>query len=248
MSTTKVRSPAGTVLARRQAKTYIDPRIGADRGSLWRVRPAAPRTQSPGHETVVVRPAYDVEQPISLTRHIKLPAAGTACPMEPPVGSLVRPRGQRPKHLKPWGAANFSGLVFHHPRLFIPQNVKPPDGWVDGIYASQNPANCTRFLLLENDVSHAGLGMQARFILQALLLAVRDQRVLLEIPSSHPNRSKLWCDRAPYTFECVFAPWSYCPAPDLERAKAAGQITSPKVRFPYSFWDTNLPVAKVGID
>jgi len=124
--------------------------------------------------------------------------------MEPPVGSLVRPRRQRPKHLKPWDAANFSGLVFHHPRLFIPQNVKPPDGWVDGIYASQNPANCTRFLLLENDVSHAGLGMQARFILQALLLAVRDQRVLLEIPSSHPNRSKLWCDRAPYTFECVF--------------------------------------------
>jgi len=111
--------------------------------------------------------------------------------MEPPAGSLVRSRGQRPKHLKPWGAANFSGLVFDHPRLFIPQNVKPPDGWVDAIYASQNPANCTRFLLLENDVAHAGLGMQARFILQALLLAVRDQRVLLEIPSSHPNRSKL---------------------------------------------------------
>ena len=51
-----------------------------------------------------------------------------------------------------------------------------------------------------------------------------------------------------YTCECVFEPWSDCPAPDLERAKAAGQITSPKVRFPYSFWDTNLPVAKVGID
>ena len=91
--------------------------------------------------------------------------------------------------------------------------------------------------------------MQARFILQALLLAVRDQRVLLEIPSSHPNRSRLWCDRPPYTFltlaltltrtrtltltrcdrppytfGCVFEPWSYCAAPDLERAKAAGQI------------------------
>ena len=90
--------------------------------------------------------------------------------------------------------------------------------------------------------------MQARFILQALLLAVRDQRVLLEIPSSHPNRSRLWCDRPPYTFGCVFEPWSYCPAPDLERAKAAGQITSPTIRFPYSFWNTNLPVARVGID
>ena len=91
MSTTKVRSPAGTVLARRQAKTYIDPRIGADRGSQWRVRPAAPRTQSPGHETVAVRPAYDVEQPISLTRHTKVPAAGTACPMEPPSAALCGP-------------------------------------------------------------------------------------------------------------------------------------------------------------
>jgi hypothetical protein len=184
----------------------------------------------------------------SLTRRTKFPTVGTACPMEPPVGSLVRARQQRPKDLQPWGAANFSELVFHHSRLFVPKNAKPPDGWIDGIYASQNPANCTRFLLLENDVSHAGLGMQARFILQALLLAVRDQRVLLEIPSSHPNRSKLWCDCPPYTFECVFEPWSYCPAPDLERAKAAGQITSPKVRFPYGFWDTNLPVAKVGID
>ena len=78
--------------------------------------------------------------------------------MEPPVGSLVRARQQRPKSLQPWGAANFSELVFHHVRLFIPKNAKPPDGWVDGIYASQNPANCTgaRFLLLENDVAHAG--------------------------------------------------------------------------------------------
>eukprot|EP00964_Phaeocystis_antarctica_P096462 scaffold62734_cov36-Phaeocystis_antarctica.AAC.1 len=60
--------------------------------------------------------------------------------------------------LQPWGAANLSELAFDHPRLFIPKNAKPPDGWVDGIYASQNPANCTgaRFLLLENDVAHAG--------------------------------------------------------------------------------------------
>ena len=184
---------------------------------------------------------------MSLTRRTKMPAVD-GCAMEPPAGSLERTRRQRPKHLQPWGAVNLSQMVFHHTRLFIPKNAKPPDGWFDSIYASQNPANCTRFLLLENDVSRAGLGMQARFIVQALLLAVRDRRVLLEIPSSHPNRSKLWCDRPPYTFECVFEPWSYCSAPDLERAKVAGQITSPKVRFPYSFWDTNLPVAKVGID
>lgn len=185
---------------------------------------------------------------VSLTRRTKLPAAGTFCEMEPPPGSLVRPKQPRPKHLRPWDATNLSELVFHHPRLFIPKSSKPPDGWVDGIHASQNPANCTRFLLLENDVSNAGLGMQARFILQVLLLAVRDQRVLLEIPSNHPNRSKLWCDRPPYTFECVFEPWSYCAAPDVDRAKAAGQVTSPKVRFPYSFWDTTLPVVVVGLD
>ena len=83
---------------------------------------------------------------------------GTVCPMEPPAGSLVRARQLRPKSMQPWGAANLSELVFDHPRLFIPKNAKPPDGWVDGIYASQNPANCTsaRFLLLENDVAQAG--------------------------------------------------------------------------------------------
>ena len=61
--------------------------------------------------------------------------------------------------MRPWGAANLSELVFAHPRLFIPKSAKPPeDGWVDGIYASQNPANCTgaRFLLLENDMAKAG--------------------------------------------------------------------------------------------
>ena len=79
--------------------------------------------------------------------------------MKPPAGSLVRARQLRPKGMRPWGAANLSELVFAHPRLFIPKSAKPPeDGWVDGIYASQNPANCTsaRFLLLENDVAQAG--------------------------------------------------------------------------------------------
>ena len=113
--------------------------------------------QGTGHETVAVRPAHD-RTLTSLMQRRKLPAVGTVCPMEPPVGSLVRARQQRPKSLQPWGAANFSELVFHHVRLFIPKNAKPPDGWVDGIYASQNPANCTsaRFLLLENDVAQAG--------------------------------------------------------------------------------------------
>ena len=104
-------------------------------------------TQGTGHDRTLM----------SLTRRTKMPAVD-GCAMEPPAGSLERTRRQRPKHLQPWGAVNLSQMVFHHTRLFIPKNAKPPDGWVDGIYASQNPANCTsaRFLLLENDVAQAG--------------------------------------------------------------------------------------------
>ena len=182
------------------------------------------------------------------TRRADVERRNESCAMEPPPGSLLRPRPPRPKNLPQWGKANLSRILFHHPRLFIPKSGESPDGWVDAVRASQNPENCSRFLLLQNDVTKAGLGMQARFIMQALMLAVRDNRVLLEVESTRPNRSKLWCDRPPYTFECVFEPWSYCAAPDMAQARAAGEVTSPTVRFPYSFWKSESRIATISLD
>ena len=85
--------------------------------------------------------------------------------------------------------------------------------------------------------SRAGLGFSAKIWASALLFAVREERVLLEVPRGEIRRRSLvpdldeghgvpntpteweklrnasvptprWCDRAPYTLQCFYAAWS----------------------------------------
>ena len=59
------------------------------------------------------------------------------------------------------------------------------------IWASQFPERCERFLLVEDDLARAGLGFSAKIWAAALLFAVREERVLLEVPRGEIRRRSL---------------------------------------------------------
>ena len=116
---------------------------------------------------------------------------------------------------------------FSHQYLFIPTS-KRNDGWLPLLHASQHPVKCSRYLLIEDDLSRTGVGFTGRLLASALLYAVRHGRVLLE----SPVRNKItgepagrWCDRHPYTLQCVYEPWSHCVLPN-EKAPAAAYETT----------------------
>ncbi len=80
------------------------------------------------------------------------------------------------------------------------------------IHANQfpaDPARCNRSLILYDDAVTAGLGYTARLLGRALLVAVREQRVLINAP--HPTAR--WCGRWPYTLACHYEAWTHCPLP-----------------------------------
>ena len=74
----------------------------------------------------------------------------------------------------------------------------------------------------------AGLGFTARMLGIALLWAIRTDRILVEIPargrlpsrSLEPAATPRWCDRAPFTLQCLYKPWTHCAIPDSVRKAA----------------------------
>ena len=127
-------------------------------------------------------------------------------------------------------------------RLFAPRRASPDDdGWYFALRASQSPRDCStaRYLLIEDDLDKWGLGATANVLSVALAFAAGDRRVLLEKPVdplwSH-NLTNLatpaartsalgigrprWCDRPPYTLQCLFRPWSHCMPPHSALARA----------------------------
>ena len=100
----------------------------------------------------------------------------------------------------------------------------------------QFPPSCSdaKFLLLEDDLDSAGFGWTARMLASVLTIAKRQGRVLLEMPlnaswqhnrKAHSRWHKKsgvadpggkrprWCDRAPWTLQCFYQPWTQCPPP-----------------------------------
>jgi len=85
---------------------------------------------------------------------------------------------------------------------------------------------------------NSGFGMDGKLMAIALLMAVGQRRVLLHVPGRDhiykhfPNRtSGRWCDRPPYTLDCMWKPLSHCDPPDPARGEK-----SPDRRFPYGQW------------
>ena len=93
-------------------------------------------------------------------RSTEMPAS--PCSLAPPDDLTPNP-AVRPRSLPPWGAANLTAFGWRkgHDLLFVPQAPPPADGWYGVIRASQFPSVCGRYLLLEDDLSTAGLGWSA---------------------------------------------------------------------------------------
>ena len=77
------------------------------------------------------------------------------------------------------------------------------------LIANQFPQKCSRYLLVYDDLTGAGLGWTAKMMVYLLAFAMFDDRVLLEIPASEPR----WCLHPPFTLNCYYRVWSNCSIP-----------------------------------
>ncbi len=183
------------------------------------------------------------------------------CKLNVPADLSVARNRPRPTGLVPWSAANISALVSagdwdphsataKRMRIFSPTS-RSVDGWEAVIRASQNPPSCERFLLLEDDQMGSGLGMDVKMMTVVLLAAVTDNRVLLHVPGSKviyrhmPNVSSgRWCDRPPYTYDCMWEPLSYCDPPP----PGAREVLPSHPRNPRPYWDSREPIVRVPLN
>lgn len=155
-------------------------------------------------------------------------ACRVAVPADP--ADLAGPAVVPPSNLIPWGLQQVRALRHEHRWQFSPKNISR-DGWAAAIQASQF-GNCSRLLLVEDDLTKAGLGFTAKIWQAALLVAMRDNRVLIEVRMVKQNRNASpgedpvlarkrdgyferprWCDREPFTLQCLYRPWTHCPLP-----------------------------------
>ena len=86
-------------------------------------------------------------------------------PLDP--ASLIGPPTARPEGLLPWGSGELEPAELLHKRnhqhrwQFSPHN-ESADGWRSVIRASQFRPSCDRLLLVEDDLTKAGLGFTAK--------------------------------------------------------------------------------------
>ena len=105
-------------------------------------------------------------------------------------------------------------------RVFAPPANATHDGWAGAILANQFPRkdsrSCERLLVITNDAINSGFGHTAYYYAGALLLAMRQNRVLVEVGEPNVSTAR-WCGQPPWTFECFYDPWSSCLAPRYDK-------------------------------
>ena len=140
-------------------------------------------------------------------------------PVDP--AGLMGPTITPPTGLRTWGGvAEIKALKHQHHWQFSPLN-KSSDGWKNDIFRSQFRPSCDRMLLVEDDLTKAGMGFTAKLWGIALLIAMKDNRVLVEVRMVKEGNSTRsdgferprWCDRPPYTLQCLYQAWTNCPLP-----------------------------------
>lgn len=78
------------------------------------------------------------------------------------------------------------------------------------LFAHQFPLACNgRFLAVNDDLVGAGLGFTAILLARLLAVAVKERRVLIEVPSHQPS-SPRWCTAPPRTLQCYYRAWTNC--------------------------------------
>jgi hypothetical protein len=105
-------------------------------------------------------------------------------------------------------------------RMFLPRKDMSSDEALALVRLSQNPPSCDRFLVMVDPPSGMGLGWASTLLVSMLATAMIERRVLIEVPyhalSEHAEtkvKSARWCDREPYSLQCLYKPWTDCPLP-----------------------------------
>lgn len=80
-----------------------------------------------------------------------------------------------------------------------------------------DPNRCERALLIFDDAIGTGLGYTSRLLFVALLVAVKERRVLMPVP----HKLNRWCSRPPFTLNCFYEPWTHCQMPFNATARAS---------------------------
>ena len=75
--------------------------------------------------------------------------------------------------------------------------VSKNEGWEHLIRASQHPRVCHRWLVVEDDMMCAGLGFAMWKLASLLLIAIKENRVLIEVPVGTQPHLPLVQQRAP---------------------------------------------------
>ena len=100
-----------------------------------------------------------------------------------PTESPHTPRGRPPWYYPTqWSPAAPSRNASTHGGHGAPRSHTPTEDWLPHLYASQFPKRCERYLLIEDDLRGQGFGFSVEFYVASLLMAVSEQRVLLEVP------------------------------------------------------------------
>ena len=156
----------------------------------------------------------------------------SVCPLVVPADLSLPASRKRPGDLAMWTLRNLSEARENGPvnytnwprvsQLVFSPSYARSDGWGEAIRANQHPARCSRFLLLEDNMLNSGFGMDIKLISVALLIAVSQQRVLLHVPGVERLyvhftnvSSGRWCDRPPYTLDCMWKPLTHCNPPPV---------------------------------
>lgn len=206
-----------------------------------------------------------------------------ASSVAPPLHSIERPSHVRPWSYRPWrpSLSNLSRIkmdpqggasaTWSYPRLFQPSNRTSETSWLPHLWASQFPSRCDRYLLIEDDLKGQGFGYSVMFYEVALLMAMSEGRVLLEVPvdptwkplganasrvwawndtfayarSYHhaPAREPRWCQRPPYTLQCFLEPWTHCPVPPVSKHVAPGM--HPAWAYVIFDWPRSSPIVRL---
>ena len=142
--------------------------------------------------------------------------------------------------LPAWDHSNLTALKHSHRFHFAPVN-RSADEWATAIRASQFSTDCSKLLLVEDDMNNSGIGFTAKIWSFALLLAVRQGRVLLEVPRQ--AGVSRWCDRPPFSFQCLYEDWSHCqiPPPGTSEVVPGGRPLK------MSKWPHLAPVVRTGL-
>ena len=142
-----------------------------------------------------------------------VPQSGLPCPPlsaeSVPSSGISATAPWRPASPAPSPRAASTNLFLYDPALSTAEEIHAFRRTIHANQFPADPARCNRTLILFDDAKTAGLGYTARLLGRALLVAVNEDRVLMNAP--HPTAR--WCGRWPHTLACLYEPWTHCPLP-----------------------------------